>query len=73
MRWPPMPLWVISESVVARDVEIGQLLRLSVDMRATLGPIGITTRSGAELSLRARTLINLVHQSVSPYERSVGD
>lgn len=57
--------WVISESVVAGDVAGGHLVPLSIDMRATLGPIGITTRSGAELPPPARSLIECVRLAAS--------
>jgi LysR family pca operon transcriptional activator len=42
-------VWAISESVVRGDIAAGHLARLPVDSRATLGPIGITTRTGADL------------------------
>lgn len=50
-------VWIISESVVGGDLDGGQLVRLPVDSRATLGPIGITTRSGADLSPPAAELV----------------
>jgi len=50
-------VWVISESVVAGDFATGQLVRLAVDMRSTLGSIGITSRTGSELSLPAQELV----------------
>ena len=58
-------IWIISHSVVAGDLETGQLLRLAIDTRATRGPIGITTRSGVELGLPARALLDAVRQSVA--------
>ena len=58
-------IWIISHSVVAGDLETGQLLRLAIDTRATRGPIGITTRSGVELGLPARALLDAVRQSVT--------
>jgi LysR family pca operon transcriptional activator len=50
-------VWAISSGVVANDLAQGTLTSLSIDMRATRGSIGITTRSGAELSPPARELI----------------
>ena len=58
-------IWIISHSVVAGDLETGQLLRLAIDTRATRGPIGITTRSGVELGLPARALLDAVRLSVA--------
>jgi LysR family pca operon transcriptional activator len=50
-------VWAISESVVRGDITAGHLARLPVDSRATLGPIGITTRTGAHLSPATLELI----------------
>ncbi|WIJ25086.1 pca operon transcription factor PcaQ [Devosia sp. RR2S18] len=38
-------IWIISEGVVAKDVEEGQLALLPVDTNETLGPVGFTTRT----------------------------
>jgi LysR family pca operon transcriptional activator len=57
-------VWIISRSVVALDLKIGQLVQLGVDVRATLGPIGITTRTGATLSESARGFIEAVRETV---------
>jgi len=57
-------VWVISDGAVAGDVAAGQLVRLPVDMCTTLGPIGITTRSGAELSPPAEALLECLRQAV---------
>lgn len=59
-------VWIISHGVVARDLEAGQLVRLPVDMRSTRGPIGITTRSGAELTPPARALLDCLRQAALP-------
>lgn len=58
-------VWVISEGVVRADIASGRLARLPVDMRATLGPIGITTRTGAELPPPARALIECVRAAAA--------
>ncbi len=50
-------VWAISESVVRADLATGQLVRLAADMAATLGPIGITTRTAAELTAPTLELI----------------
>jgi LysR family pca operon transcriptional activator len=65
-------VWIISEGVVSRDLAIGQLVRLPVDMRSTLGPIGITTRTDADLPPATQMLIGCIravaadHASASP-------
>jgi LysR family pca operon transcriptional activator len=50
-------VWIISRGVVADDLETGQLVRLPVDVGGTLGPVGVTTRSGAELSAQAGAVL----------------
>ena len=56
-------IWIISRGVVASDLAAGQLVRLPVDVSATLGPVGITTRSGAELSLPVQAMLEAVRQA----------
>ncbi len=58
-------VWVISEGVVRGDLANGTLARLPVDMRATLGPIGITTRTGADLTPPARDLLDCLRAEVA--------
>jgi LysR family pca operon transcriptional activator len=53
-------VWIISESVVAVDLIAGGLHQLPIDMGATLGPIGITTRSEAELTLPGQAMIECI-------------
>jgi LysR family pca operon transcriptional activator len=60
-------VWVISESVVSADLAAGHLARLDVDMRATLGPIGITTRTGADLSPPASQLLACIRAAKAPF------
>jgi LysR family pca operon transcriptional activator len=62
-------VWVISESVVAGDLAGGQLLRLPVDSRATLGPIGITTRTGADLPPATLELIACMRGAIGRQSR----
>lgn len=56
-------IWIISEGVVSRDLDSGQLIRLPVDVSSTLGPIGITTRSGAELSPPTRAMLDCLRHA----------
>jgi LysR family pca operon transcriptional activator len=58
-------VWIISESVVARDLAGGVLRRLPVDMGTTEGAIGITTRSGAELSIASRALLDCIRRAAA--------
>jgi LysR family pca operon transcriptional activator len=58
-------VWVISEGVVERDLAAGQLARLAIDTRATIGPIGVTTRSDAALSPAALDLLVQIRDVVA--------
>lgn len=58
-------VWMISEGVVERDIAAGQLVRLAVDTQATIGPIGVTTRSDASLSLAALDLLAQIRSVVA--------
>ena len=53
-------VWIISEGVVAGDIAEGRLAALPVDTRETLGPIGITTRTGMALSPHAEALVRII-------------
>lgn len=53
-------IWIVSESVVEADVAGRHLVRLPIDVGATLGPIGITTRSGADLQTGERALLDCI-------------
>lgn len=59
-------VWIISEGVVAQDEAEGRLARLPVDTSETLGPIGITTRTGSPLSPQADALLRAVREAVAP-------
>lgn len=50
-------VWLISEGVVAEDVDDGQLALLPVDTTETLGPVGLTTRTDTTQTLAALSLI----------------
>lgn len=47
-------IWIISEGVVATEVQRGLLAKLPFNTETTLGPIGIMTREGWEFSPAAR-------------------
>ncbi|WP_196259782.1 pca operon transcription factor PcaQ [Pelagibacterium limicola] len=53
-------VWFISRSVVAGDLERGDLAALPLDMAASHGAVGITTRAGAEFDLSTGALMAAV-------------
>lgn len=53
-------VWFISRSVVAADLERGDLVALPIDMAASHGAIGITTRAGAGFDLSTGALMDAV-------------
>lgn len=53
-------VWIISEGVVAKDVEENQLALLPVDTRETTGPVGFTTRADTIPTLAATALMEAV-------------
>ena len=56
-------VWTISRSVVARDLEIGQLVALDLDTSATQGPVGITTRSNEQPSITTLSMMDAVRDA----------
>jgi LysR family pca operon transcriptional activator len=55
-------VWFISRSVVAADLERGDLVELAIDMAASHGAIGITTRAGTVFDLSAIALMDAVRE-----------
>lgn len=55
-------VWLISDSVVVMDLLANQLSALDLDAHSGHGPVGITTRAEADLSVGARALIAHVRQ-----------
>lgn len=58
-------IWTISRSVVARDLEIGQLVALAVDTSATHGPVGITMRSDEQMSVTTAAMLDAVRRAAT--------
>lgn len=56
-------IWTISRSVVAPDLEIGQLVALALDTSASHGPVGITMRSNEQRTLVAQAMMDAVRQA----------
>lgn len=57
-------VWIISEGVVAGDVDDGHLRLLPVDTGQTLGPVGLTTPSNISLSSPALYLLDCIRNTV---------
>jgi LysR family pca operon transcriptional activator len=53
-------VWFISQGVVERDVADGHLVQLPVDLRETLGPVGLTTRIDQPLNAGASLLVETI-------------
>lgn len=55
-------VWIISEGVVADDVAEGQLALLPVDSNETLGPVGLTMRSGETVGYLTQMLVAAIRE-----------
>ena len=55
-------IWIISEGVVANDLQDGRLQRLPIDTSETLGAVGLTTLQDQEPSLPLKILIEAIKQ-----------
>ncbi|SES44960.1 LysR family transcriptional regulator, pca operon transcriptional activator [Rhizobium sp. NFR03] len=65
-------VWIISEGVVANDIENGLLAKLPIDTRETRGPVGLTMRADAIASLPLSILLQTIREAASvlhPSER----
>lgn len=60
-------VWIISEGVVAHDVETGALMLLPVDTADTLGPVGLTTRVDVALSIPGEALAGEIRAVAARY------
>ena len=58
-------VWIISEGVVAEELAHGFLARLPADTSATLGPVGLTTRTDVQPSLPAQLFAQAVREAVA--------
>ena len=57
-------VWIISEGVVANEIERGVLARLPIDTDTTLGPIGITTRADWDFTPPAKQFRTALGQAI---------
>lgn len=55
-------VWIISEGVVADDVAEGHMAMLPVDTSETMGPVGLTTRSGESMGYGAQLLLAAIRE-----------
>lgn len=58
-------LWFISEGVVARDIDDGQLVALPLDMTLTAGPVGLMTLSQATATRSQQLFAQAAHYTAS--------
>lgn len=56
-------IWTISKSVIANDLETGQLVSLSLDTSASHGPVGITMRSNEQRNVVTDAMMDAVRQA----------
>ena len=57
-------VWVISEGVVAPEIESGEICVLPVDTSETRGAVGLTTRAGVPDAASGTLLSQCLHQTV---------
>jgi LysR family pca operon transcriptional activator len=55
-------VWIISNGVVARDIEDGLIAALPIDTAETRGPVGLTMRTDAILSLPLSILMQTIRE-----------
>jgi LysR family pca operon transcriptional activator len=58
-------IWIISRSVVASDLEIGQLMALALDTSASQGPVGITMRSNEPQNAVISAMLDAVREAAA--------
>ncbi len=63
-------VWIISEGVVAVELAHGFLARLPADTSATLGPVGLTTRTDIQPSMPAQLFAQSVRAAVAALEET---
>ncbi|MDR3514172.1 MAG: pca operon transcription factor PcaQ [Azospirillaceae bacterium] len=63
-------IWIISEGVVAEELEEGRLRHLPLGTADTMGPVGLTTQAGMTLPVPTRLFIDAVRQCVARMPRS---
>ncbi|ARO15283.1 transcriptional regulator, LysR family [Ketogulonicigenium robustum] len=59
-------IWLISEGVVKRDIDDGQLALLGANMIDTMGPVGFTTRTDTPAGFEAQVFMQVVRDVSQP-------
>lgn len=62
-------IWTISQSVVAHDLRVGQLVALALDTSASHGPVGITMRSNEQLAVVTMAMVDAVREAAAVVAR----
>ncbi|SFZ86858.1 LysR family transcriptional regulator, pca operon transcriptional activator [Devosia enhydra] len=63
-------IWTISHSVVARDLDIGQLVALALDTSASRGPVGITMRANEQMGAPVMAMMDAVRDATAQFPRA---
>lgn len=58
-------VWTISRSVIAHDLEIGQLVALALDTSSSQGPVGITMRSNEQQTVVTAAMMDAVRHAAA--------
>lgn len=58
-------IWIVSAGAIRADIDTGMLAVLPIDVSTTLGPVGITTRAGAELPVRCLGLLEEIRRAAA--------
>jgi LysR family pca operon transcriptional activator len=58
----PNTAWIISKGVVEYDIAAGRLAQLQIDMTATLGAVGVMSRTEEVPSVASRAFSKLLHE-----------
>jgi LysR family pca operon transcriptional activator len=59
-------IWIVSAGAIRSEIEAGTLVALPLDVSATVGPVGITTRAGSDVSVRCASLLTEVRAAARP-------
>jgi LysR family pca operon transcriptional activator len=63
-------VWIISNGVIAIDVAQGKLEEIPLDVKETLGPVGLTTRADKVMSADLELFMDSVKQVAGDLAKS---
>ena len=63
-------VWIISNGVIAIDVAQGKLEEIPLDVKETLGPVGLTTRADKIMSTDLQLFMDSVKQVAGDLAKS---